>query len=124
MNADNQQRRLQKWQQSSLRSTKAHSRSVRTSMQDKDSERRDRIRVPWMTEHRIREYGPAARGDEDEDDIGMLPVGKEFMDDEMWDGESDEEEQLVAEADRTVPIRQYRYCDPGPTSCQQGAHQD
>ncbi|KAF9094814.1 hypothetical protein BGX23_001529 [Mortierella sp. AD031] len=121
MNADNQQRRLQKWQQSSLRSTKAHSRSVRTSMQDKDSERRDRIRVPWMTEHRIRERPGAMKM---RTILGMLPVGKEFMDDEMWDGESDEEEQLVAEADRTVPIRQYRYCDPGPTSCQQGAHQD
>ncbi|KAG0376350.1 AdoMet-dependent rRNA methyltransferase spb1 [Mortierella sp. AD032] len=34
----------------------------------------------------------AAEGDEEEDDIEMVPLGKEFMDDEMWDGESDEED--------------------------------
>ncbi|GJJ67859.1 AdoMet-dependent rRNA methyltransferase SPB1 [Entomortierella parvispora] len=34
----------------------------------------------------------AAEGDEEEDDIEMVPLSKEFEDDEMWDGESDEEE--------------------------------
>ncbi|KAF9203555.1 AdoMet-dependent rRNA methyltransferase spb1 [Haplosporangium sp. Z 27] len=35
----------------------------------------------------------AAEGDADEDDdIEMVPVGKEFADDELWDGESDEED--------------------------------
>ncbi|KAG0205363.1 AdoMet-dependent rRNA methyltransferase spb1 [Mortierella sp. GBA30] len=35
----------------------------------------------------------AAEGDEDEDDdIEMVPLSKEFADDEMWDGESDEED--------------------------------
>ncbi|KAG0343721.1 AdoMet-dependent rRNA methyltransferase spb1, partial [Podila humilis] len=34
----------------------------------------------------------AAEGDEEEDDIEMVPLGKEFEDDEMWDGESDEED--------------------------------
>ncbi|KAF9180584.1 AdoMet-dependent rRNA methyltransferase spb1 [Haplosporangium sp. Z 767] len=40
-----------------------------------------------------RKAAEAAEGDEDEDDdIEMVPLGKEFADDEMWDGESDEEE--------------------------------
>ncbi|KFH69469.1 hypothetical protein MVEG_04281 [Podila verticillata NRRL 6337] len=34
----------------------------------------------------------AAEGDEEDDDIEMVPLGKEFEDDEMWDGESDEED--------------------------------
>ncbi|KAF9331632.1 AdoMet-dependent rRNA methyltransferase spb1 [Podila minutissima] len=38
-----------------------------------------------------RKAAEAAEGDED-DDIEMVPLGKEFEDDEMWDGESDEED--------------------------------
>ncbi|KAG0018743.1 AdoMet-dependent rRNA methyltransferase spb1 [Podila clonocystis] len=39
-----------------------------------------------------RKAAEAAEGDEDDDDIEMVPLGKEFEDDEMWDGESDEED--------------------------------
>ncbi|KAG0366244.1 Spb1 C-terminal domain-containing protein [Gamsiella multidivaricata] len=39
-----------------------------------------------------RKAAEAAEGDADEDDIEMVPVSKEFEDDEMWDGESDEED--------------------------------
>ncbi|KAG0039889.1 AdoMet-dependent rRNA methyltransferase spb1 [Podila clonocystis] len=39
-----------------------------------------------------RKAAEAAEGDEDDDDIEMVPLGKEFEDDEMWDGASDEED--------------------------------